>query len=133
MKNHLIYDRKAVARTKPFDDRCARLRCFENVDVEMRQKLFDRYYSLPNHDEQAAFLAGLISVQPVVQRRPRVTMVVVGDEGDLHEETHSVNPNVATFFYKVRHGDTEIPVSIHTWVILHNVLKSVTKHVMYLL
>ena len=50
---------------------CKRLKCWEVTTAEQRQALIDRFTGYQTKDEQDAFLASLIRVHPVAQRRPR--------------------------------------------------------------
>lgn len=55
-------------RTMGEDCRCRR-KCFVNVSEETRLQLFEGYYSLKTHDEQNAYLFGLIRKQDVARKK----------------------------------------------------------------
>lgn len=89
---------------------CSRLKCYQTVNDEMRKHIFEQFYSYyTTKDEQDAYLTGLISMNPVVKRRHRVEVHIVTENGDL-EAIGGKAPNAASFSYKVRFKDEDIPV-----------------------
>ena len=50
---------------------CSRLKCFENVTFEERNRIIAHVNALPSKDEQDSFFSGLINVAPVQRRRSR--------------------------------------------------------------
>lgn len=76
----------------------------------MRNFIFNQFYTVfLNKDEQDAHLAGLITMQLVLRRRLRVQ---VTDDNGEPVENDDAHPNSATFVYKVRYHDKDIPVGI---------------------
>ena len=50
---------------------CNRLKCFENVNLEERNRIIAHVNALPSKDKQESFFSGLINVVPVQRRRSR--------------------------------------------------------------
>ena len=76
----------------------------------------DRFNSLETKNDQDAYLSGLITVQGVCQKRPRVVTVlpIVNSGGSENEDSVDLvmgkNPNNASFFYRVRSNNVDYPV-----------------------
>lgn len=62
-RGDIVNERKIGA-----DCKCRR-KCYSRVPEEMRNKLFDGYYSLNSHDEQNAYLFGLIRKHDIARKR----------------------------------------------------------------
>lgn len=75
----------------------------------MRKHIFHQFYNeFTSRDEQNSHLTGLINVEGVHYRRPRVVIVDGEDDDDLIE---GVNPNSASFYYKLRYHENEFRVT----------------------
>lgn len=96
------------------DCRCKRLKCFDKVPADARQKIVSEFNLLKSVDEQNIYLCGLISVCPIQQRRPRNAE----DGAMLHD---------SSFAYRVRvsvDGETrEVPVCFKAFLSLHGITK----------
>lgn len=87
--------------------RCKR-QCFTRVPAGVRDTIFAAFYrEFETKAMQDSHLAGLIHMQPVKQRRPRVLLVT--PDGDYEE---GVAPNAASFSYTIRHGEAQIQVRL---------------------
>lgn len=53
------------------DCRCKRLKCFEKVNLTQRNLIIKKFNQLATHDEQSAYLCGLITCSPVKRHRNR--------------------------------------------------------------
>ncbi|KAL1497343.1 hypothetical protein ABEB36_008325 [Hypothenemus hampei] len=67
---------------------CKRLQCFKNVSEDERKKILHDFNALGNNNKQNSYLAGLITILPVMRRRPR-------------KSEHNARPNSASFAYRV--------------------------------
>ncbi|PSN35101.1 hypothetical protein C0J52_24425 [Blattella germanica] len=75
---------------------CKRHRCFETVSGEDRDALFQNFYTLESKDLQDSYLAGMITIQDVKQRRSRKQNV----NPSTSESTTFAHQG--SLFYKVR-------------------------------
>lgn len=60
-----------VSGRKIGEDCKCRRNCYVNVSEEVRMKLFEGYYSLNSHDEQNAYLFGLIRKKDIARKRSK--------------------------------------------------------------
>ena len=60
--------------------KCIRLKCFEVISLQDRQKILGKFYQMSCKDQQDVFLASIITPIGVRQRRPRIRK----KENDLH-------------------------------------------------
>lgn len=94
------------------DCHCKRYQCFLNVSENERNTLIRDFNALGDRNSQNAYLSGLISVNPVKQRRPR-------------QDEENANLNNFSYEYKVRvnRNDSlaEIPVCFRGFLSLFGV------------
>lgn len=92
---------------------CKRLKCFDNVPLTARSEIIKNFNLLKSVDEQNIHLCGMITVQPVQQRRSRVADKNIAK---FHEGSYS---------YRVRftnEGQTcEVPVCQKAFLALHGI------------
>lgn len=91
--------------------RCKRLRCFQSINHDARNEIFTTFYGMDSKDDQDSHLAGLISIQPIKQKRPR------NAAGEVHKD------HVCAFTYKIRYGGQEKAVCLQAFVSLHGITK----------
>lgn len=84
-----------VSEKQPGPDCKCRRKCYERVPKATRMKLFKGYYALKSHDEQNAYLFGLIRKVPIARKRA---------EGSTRR--------TCTFNYYIRIGGQETQVSM---------------------
>lgn len=90
---------------------CVRLKCFVVVNKEQRKRILKNFNGLLSHDEQNSYLAGLMTVMPVKQRRPRQNETTA----TLHDASYS---------YRVRVHDRDIPVCAKAFCSMHGITKN---------
>lgn len=87
------------------------------MNEDVRKQLFETFYLIPTKDLQDSHLCGLIDFEGVKQKRPRVGVVCLSSynnnssmdsDDDIIE---GLNPNAASFYYKVRYQENEYRVS----------------------
>lgn len=66
-----------------------RMKCFDKITPESRSIILKEFNMMDSHDKQNAYLSGLISLLPIIRRRPRKPE----NEAKFHE---------ATYKYRVR-------------------------------
>lgn len=96
------------------DCRCKRFKCFSIIPIEERSKILAEFNRMESWNVQSAYLAGLISITPVVQRRPR-----------LPEEDSSLR--TASYHYRVRfsrdNSPVEVPVCLKAFISIHGITR----------
>ncbi|KAL4153679.1 hypothetical protein QTP88_001512 [Uroleucon formosanum] len=97
------------------DCKCFHFKCFEIINKTDRAKLLRYFNELKSHDEQNNYLAGLITILPVQNRRPRL------GEGAAKRDS--------SFAYRVRiHDDVvnkpDVPVCAKAFCALHGITKN---------
>lgn len=95
------------------DCHCARLKCFETIDKSGRKYIIDNFNNL-TVNEQNSYLAGLIIVLPVAQRRSRQP-----------EEYARLNQCSYSYRVRVKEGNSveEVPVCFKAFCSLHGISK----------
>lgn len=93
---------------------CARLKCFDTLDASKRKYIIDRYNSLTATSHSYSYLAGLVVVLPVANRRPRQP-----------EETAKLNQCSYSYRVRVKKGNLieEVPVCFKAFCSLHGISK----------
>lgn len=93
------------------DCNCKKFKCFEVTTNEERQALIKEFNLLKTFDIQNAHLAGLISVLPIANRRPRIGTGLTSNE--------------CSYCYKVRvvrdGGSVELPVCHKGFMSIHGI------------
>lgn len=64
---------------------CLRFKCFQNITSEERDSILSNFNKMTSVNEQNSYLAGLVIVNTIAQRRPRQEEVCA----KLHEKSHS--------------------------------------------
>ncbi|XP_072390766.1 uncharacterized protein [Diabrotica undecimpunctata] len=92
------------------DCQCKRLKCFKTVDQQNRSNIINNFNRM-GRDEQNIYLAGLITLMPVKQRRAR-------DEATsrLHDATYSFRVRITT-----DDKTTDVPVCFKAFLSLHGI------------
>lgn len=95
-KEYINAKGEVVPEKQPGPDCKCRRRCYEKVSKAVRMKLFKGYYALQSHDEQNAYLFGLIRKVPIARKRA---------EGSTRR--------TCTFNYYIRVGGQETQVKLY--------------------
>lgn len=94
------------------DCECKRLKCFQVISKDNAKKIISDFNELSSVNEQSLYLAGMINVHHVKNRRPRKNE----DDAKFHE-------NVFTYKVRITENDLvkEIPVCYKAFLSLHGV------------
>ena len=73
------------------DCKCSRFKCFEIVPDEEKNRIIARFNEIPSKSAQDAFLASLIDVLPVKQRRSRKDKE---NNPEAHDHSYTYHVNI---------------------------------------
>nr|CAH7736187.1 unnamed protein product [Callosobruchus chinensis] len=128
---HVNHRGKFVPAKEIGDDcRCARFKCFNVLSIEERQSIFQEFYGIKSKNLQDSHLCGLITLQPVKQRRSRkirANRVLVEYSDSEDDQTLPSYEHAGFYSYRVRTKTNdakvynEIPICKKTFLSLHGI------------
>lgn len=99
---------------------CKRFKCFSTISAPERHRLIREFNDLGETNSQNSFLAGLITVLPVMRRRPR-------------KNEEEARTNSASFSYRVRICEdgkiNDVPVCVKAFASLHGITQRRVRYV----
>ena len=95
---------------------CKRFKCFDAISKQQQTETLRNFNALTSYDEQNLYLAGLITMVPIKQRRPRQNKALA----QLRD---------VTFVYRIRITDgteskPDIPVCAKAFCAMHGISKN---------